>query len=110
MRSPNGASIVSARTLLSAKAAPRIVGRCECAESSGWRSRAADVQMPVRGRLVAVRVRVAVDPSRAHAPETDPAQHDQQQPADHLAHALEQSGSDQPSASSAAAPSASSSA
>ena len=49
--SPNGASIVSARRLLIANAAPTIVGRCECAAASGWRGRT-DVQMPVRRGLV----------------------------------------------------------
>ncbi len=34
--SPNGASIVRARRLLTANAAPRIVGRCECADGGGW--------------------------------------------------------------------------
>ena len=34
-RCPNGASIVSARRLLTAKAAPTMVGRCEWAEGSG---------------------------------------------------------------------------
>ena len=43
---------------------------------------AADVQMPGRGGLVAVPVRVAVDLARADAPGADPAEHDEEKAAE----------------------------
>ena len=86
MRSPKGASNVSARRLLTANAAPMSVGTCECAPGTVPIA-ASDVQVPVRRRLASVPM---VWPSTrpAPTPETNRSKSNEQQSAEHLAAAF----------------------